>query len=309
MNISNNENNKDMRDAFFDEIYLSSMNNKNIVVITNDMDIYSLRELKTKRPNQFINVGVAEQNMINIASGLAYMGMKVIIYGIAPFIVYRCYEQIKFNICSMNLPVTIVGIGSGLSFAFDGPTHHAIQDISVMNALPEMQILNPSDSDSAKHCSDLVLNSESPFYVRMDKGMHPKIHNSNKYEPFKIIKKFNNNVILSSGTIINNVIDSVKTKDIGIIDIISLKPFPAEIFNIIKDVENVIIIEEHSVTGGLGSIFSDHATIRNLKFNIHLIGFENKQILEYGSREWFYNQSGLDVKSLTKRIDKILNAE
>ena len=105
---------------------------------------------------------------------------------------------------------------------------------------------------------------------------------------------------LSSGTIINNVIDSVKDKDIGIIDVISLKPFPEQIFDIIKDVENVIIIEEHSVTGGLGSIFSDQANILNLKFNIHLIGFENKQILEYGSREWFYNKSGLDVKSLTK---------
>ncbi|MAW67098.1 MAG: hypothetical protein CL708_04615 [Chloroflexi bacterium] len=307
MNISNDTSNKDMRDAFFDEIYLSSMDNKNIVVITNDMDIFSLRELKTQRPNQFINVGVAEQNMINIASGLASMGMKVIIYGIAPFVVYRCYEQIKFNICSMNLPVTIVGIGSGLSFAFDGPTHHAIQDISVMSALPEMQILNPSDSASAKYCSDLVLNSESPFYVRMDKGIHPKIHDLNKYEPFKIIKQFNNNVILSSGTIINNVIDSVKDKDIGIIDVISLKPFPEQIFDIIKDVENVIIIEEHSVTGGLGSIFSDQANILNLNFNIHLIGFENKQILEYGSREWFYNKSGLDVKSLTKSIDNILN--
>ena len=99
MNISNDTSNKDMRDAFFDEIYLSSMDNKNIVVITNDMDIFSLRELKTQRPNQFINVGVAEQNMINIASGLASMGMKVIIYGIAPFVVYRCYEQIKFKVC------------------------------------------------------------------------------------------------------------------------------------------------------------------------------------------------------------------
>ena len=92
-----------------------------------------------------------------------------------------------------------------------------------------------------------------------------------------------------------------------LIDVISLKPFPEQIFDIIKDVENVIIIEEHSVTGGLGSIFSDQANILNLKFNIHLIGFENKQILEYGSREWFYNKSGLDVKSLTKSIDNILN--
>ena len=112
-------NNKDMRDAFFDEIYLESIKNPDLIVITNDMDIFSLRKLKKQRPNQFINVGVAEQNMINIASGLASTGMKVIIYGIAPFVVFRCFEQIKMNICSMNLPVSIVGIGSGVSFAFD----------------------------------------------------------------------------------------------------------------------------------------------------------------------------------------------
>ena len=180
--------NKDMRDAFFDEIYLESINNPNLIVITNDMDIFSLRKLKEQRPNQFINVGVAEQNMINIASGLASCGMKVIIYGIAPFVVFRCFEQIKMNFCSMNLPVSIVGIGSGVSFAFDGPTHHAIQDISVMNALPEMNILNPSDSNSAKQCSNLILNTENPYNVRLDKGVHPKLHNFDKFESFKIIK-------------------------------------------------------------------------------------------------------------------------
>ena len=93
MNISNDTSNKDMRDAFFDEIYLSSMDNKNIVVITNDMDIFSLRELKTQRPNQFINVGVAEQNMINIASGLASeRNCETYLLGICPSKKCPCKE-------------------------------------------------------------------------------------------------------------------------------------------------------------------------------------------------------------------------
>ena len=307
MNISDSNKNKDMRDAFFDEIYLESINNPNLIVITNDMDIFSLRKLKEQRPNQFINVGVAEQNMINIASGLASCGMKVIIYGIAPFVVFRCYEQIKFNICSMNLPVSIVGIGTGVSFAFDGPTHHAIQDISVMNALPEMHILNPSDSNSAKHCSDMILKNENPFYVRLDKGVHPKIHNFKKFESYKIIKPIHKTTILSTGTMVSNVMKATKDIiNIGLIDIIKLKPFPLEVLKILKNTEKVIIIEEHSKSGGLGSIFNDISIENGLNVKLDIIGFENKQLLEYGSRDWFHKEAKIDPKSLNQKILKII---
>ena len=299
--------NKDMRDAFFDEIYLESINNPNLIVITNDMDIFSLRKLKKQRPNQFINIGVAEQNMINIASGLASCGMKVIIYGIAPFVVFRCFEQIKMNICSMNLPVSIVGIGSGVSFAFDGPTHHAIQDISVMNALPEMNILNPSDSNSAKQCSDLILNTENPFYVRLDKGVHPKVHDFDKFESFKIIKPIQKTTILSTGTMVSNVMKATKNiMNIGLIDIIKLKPFPLEVIKILENTDNVIVIEEHSKSGGLGSIFNDIAAENNLNVKLNFIGFENKQLLEYGSRDWFHKEAKIDFKSLTEKILRII---
>jgi len=300
-------NNKDMRDAFFDEIYLESIKNPDLIVITNDMDIFSLRKLKKQRPNQFINVGVAEQNMINIASGLASAGMKVIIYGIAPFVVFRCFEQIKMNICSMNLPVSIVGIGSGVSFAFDGPTHHAIQDISVMNALPEMSILNPSDSNSAKYCSDLILNTKNPFYVRLDKGVHPMIHNFEKFESFEIIKPIQKTTILSTGTIVSNVIEATKNiMNVGLIDIVKLKPFPSEIIKLLENTDNVIVIEEHSKSGGLASIFNDVAAENNFTAKLNFIGFENKQLLEYGSREWFHKKAKIDINSLTEKILGIL---
>ena len=307
MSTLETNNNKDMRDAFFDEIYLESINNPNLIVITNDMDIFSLRKLKEEKPNQFINVGVAEQNMINIASGLASCGMKVIIYGIAPFVVFRCYEQIKFNICSMNLPVCIVGIGSGVSFAFDGPTHHAIQDISVMNALPEMNILNPSDSNSAKYCSNVILNSHNPFYVRLDKGVYPEIHNLDKFESYKIVKPIQKTTILSTGTIVSKVIEATKDiPNIGLIDIIKLKPFPVDVLKVLENTENIIVIEEHSKSGGLGSIFNDVATAHGLSVRLNLIGFENKQLFEYGSRDWFHKKAKIDPHSLTEKILRII---
>ena len=241
------------------------------------------------------------------ASGLSSSGMKVIIYGIAPFVVFRCYEQIKFNICSMNLPVSIVGIGTGVSFAFDGPTHHAIQDISVMNALPEMHILNPSDSNSAKHCSDMILKNENPFYVRLDKGVHPKIHNFKKFESYKIIKPIHKTTILSTGTMVSNVMKATKDIiNIGLIDIIKLKPFPLEVLKILKNTEKVIIIEEHSKSGGLGSIFNDISIENGLNVKLDIIGFENKQLLEYGSRDWFHKEAKIDPKSLNQKILKII---
>ena len=115
---------RDIRDCFFDEVFDLACRDTQIIVVTNDMDIFSLRQFKKNFPERFINVGVAEQNMINIAAGLASCGKKVVIYGITPFLIYRCFEQIKFNICSMSLPVVFAGVGVGLAFSYDGPTHH-----------------------------------------------------------------------------------------------------------------------------------------------------------------------------------------
>ena len=107
----------DIRDAFFDEIYDIASKDKNVIFITADADAFSLRRYKRDFPEQFINVGVAEQNMVLIAAGLALSGKKVFVYSIIPFITMRCYEHIKANICSMDLDVTIIGCGAGLSFS------------------------------------------------------------------------------------------------------------------------------------------------------------------------------------------------
>ena len=188
---NNNTMQKDIRDAFFDELYQIGSTDRDVVILTNDMDVFSLKEFRNNYPEQFINIGVAEQNMINVAAGLASCGKKVYIFGILSFVTFRCYEQIKFNICSMNLPVTIVGMGSGLSFGFDGPTHHAIQDIIVMNALPEMMILNPSDSRSAAACAHISYKAGTPTYVRIDKGQYPEFYitSDNFNRGLKILRK------------------------------------------------------------------------------------------------------------------------
>ena len=160
-----NLNGIDIRDSFFDQLYLKGSTNKNIIILSADMDTFSLRKFSKDFPNQYINVGVSEQNMINVASGLAMSGKIVFCYSIASFATLRCFEQIKVNICSMNLPVTIVGAGAGFSFGYDGPTHHGHQDLSSMKLLPEMSIFELSSNDLAKNV-DFSIEKKSPLYIR-----------------------------------------------------------------------------------------------------------------------------------------------
>ena len=108
--------------------------------------------------------------MVTVATGLALSGKNVFIYAILSFMTMRCYEQIKFNICSMNLPITLIGLGAGLSFEFDGPSHHGVGDIGIMRMLPEMTIHNPASPPAAEASAQMYYDSPTPVCVRLDKG-------------------------------------------------------------------------------------------------------------------------------------------
>lgn len=302
----------DIRDAFFDKIYDFAAKDKNVIFITADADAFSLRKYKKDFPGQFINIGVAEQNLIAVAAGLALCGKKVYIYAIIPFITMRCYEHIKVNICSMTLPVTIIGLGSGLSFGNDGPTHHAMQDISVMRTLPEMTIFNPADSCSAAACAELSYKIKEPSYVRIDKGVLPTLYNDKDdfSKGLKEIRKVSDINIISTGIMSQEAIkvaDELKKHSInaGVIDLFRVKrPDEKELINKIKKSKQIVTIEENSIVGGIGTIVSEILADNNLCIPLKRIALEDKQYFEYGTREWFFTNYGLDVKSITKTILK-----
>ncbi len=305
----------DIRDAFFDKIYEIASVDKNVIFMTADADAFSLKKFKKDFPNQFMNVGVSEQNLITVAAGLALSGKKVFIYAIIPFITMRCYEQIKVNICSMNLPVTIIGSGSGLSFGNDGPTHHAIQDISVMRTLPEITILNPSDSTSASECASLSYESKCrPVYVRLDKGTFPNIYNENDNysDGLKIIRKLSDINIISTGYMTHTSIDVALyfkrylDLNIGIIDVYRLKPINKDLLLKIIDTSRIIItIEENSIVGGLGTFISEIITDTQRNVILKRIALPDKQCFEYGSREWLHEKYEIDENSIIDCIIKM----
>ena len=162
----------DIRDAFFEELYIIAQEDKSVVFLTADMGAWGLTKFREDMPDRFFNVGVAEQNLINVSAGLTLAGKNVFAYAIAPFITYRCYEQIKVNLCDNKLPVTIIGAGSGLTYKTDGPTHHCVFDIPIMRVLP-VTILTPHNEDEARQSVRMGYENAMPTYVRLGRGEFP----------------------------------------------------------------------------------------------------------------------------------------
>ena len=305
----------DIRDAFFDQIYLRGSYNENIIILSADMDAFSLRKFSKDYPNQYINVGVSEQNMINIAAGLAISGKIVFCYSIASFATLRCFEQIKVNLCSLNLPVTIIGAGAGFSFGYDGPTHHGLQDLSSMRLLPEMTILELSTNDLAQKSVDFSIKNKGPNYIRLDKGPFPEWKNCeiSFSKGFRIIKPLSNINLITNGYMTRKVLevaDLLEEKGLrcGVVDLFRIKPFPETFFKeVIITSKKLISIEESCITGGLGTTLSEIIAQSSHGCHLKVIGFPDKQFIEYGEREWFHKKYQLDKKGIVQKLNDFLH--
>ena len=299
--------NKDIRDSFFDQIYEMARKDKNIIFISADADAFSLRQFKENLPDQFINVGVAEQNMALVATGLALEGKRVFIYSITSFIAMRCFEQIKVNICSMNLPIAIIGLGSGYSFSYDGPTHHATQDIAIMRTLPEVTILNPCDETSAKNAAIHCCTANNPTYVRIDKGAHQKIYETKDCDVgIKMLSNKSKVKIISTGYMTHKMIELSQDLHVDVVDLYKLKPLNIDLLKkILEDSNFVLTVEENTCIGGLGSMICEILVDNNIHTRLKRFSLEDKQEFKFGSRDWLIENGGLKMQDIKKFIEDI----
>lgn len=301
----------DMRDAFFDELYTMAKNDPDVVFLTADMGAYSLVRFKNDLGSQYINVGVAEQNMVNIAAGLALGGKRVFIYSIIPFVTLRCYEQIKVDICCMNLPVTIIGVGAGFAYGSDGPTHHATQDIAAMRALPEITILNPSDSVMSAAFAKIAYKNSSPTYVRIDKGTFPLIYDeksSDFSEGLAELREGDDATIISTGIMVHKALEVAeillaRSISAGVIDLYRIKPLNIEaLLKFIGKSRLIVTLEENTIIGGIGSMVSEVLS-DNIKFiPLRRIAIPDQHCFKAGDRESLHTLYNLDIESIVKNI-------
>jgi len=299
----------DIRDAFFDELYQLAVNDTNVVLMTADMGAFSLERFRKDFHDRFINVGIAEQNLISTAAGLALTGKKVFVYAIIPFITLRCLEQIKVDLCVMNLPVTIVGAGAGFTYSSDGPTHHAIEDVSVMRALPGIAIYNPSDQMTAKAAAQQAYKSTGPVYVRLDKGAFPVLHRAadDLSKGLAYIRKGYKLLVIATGCMTHvslELSDAMQGAGVnaGVVDLYRIKPIPNELVEIAKEYDFVVTLEEHTLPGGMGSAVVELFADEGLMIPVKRLGIPDMYPEGYGDREWMKRGFGLDKDSLFSRI-------
>lgn len=308
--MNNSSRKIDFRNAFFDEMYNISLNNKKLIFLTGDISAYSLPKFQKKFPDRFYNLGITEQSMVTIASGLAMNNKKVFMFSMIPFLTMRCYEHIKIDICSHKLPVTLIGLGSGLSYDTDGHSAQATFDIGVMRMLPELSIFNPSDATSAAKMCKILSTNKEPSYIRLDKSQQKIIYNKNENfdSNFKLIGKDKNICLISTGIMVHQCIElskMLKRKNIysSVLDLYKLKPInEKKILNTLKDFKKIIIIDENTFSGGIASIIAEIFTKNNFKKTTQFFCLKNEQNLKYGTRDWLHKEHCVDLNYIYKKI-------
>lgn len=303
---------KGMRDFFFQSLLAEAKKNKNLILVTADTGAICHDEFKRKLTNQYINVGIAEQNMIGLAAGLSLAGKLVYIYGITPFVTMRCYEQIRVDLCCMNLPVSIVGIGAGLDYSTLGVTHHGTEDIALMNALPRMEIYSPADGLTAAALAKKNNYKEGPRYIRLDRTGLPSVYSSSKEidfsKGFSVFGKKKSLYIIATGRMVYAALRVSKELSLGfigtgVIDLFKIKPLnKKDLWRVLKNADYVLSLEEHFLSGGVGSIIASLFVSQKDHPKFKSLGIPDKFCSHYGDREYLQSLYGLDVVSIIDSI-------
>lgn len=287
-----------MRTAFIKELVKEAKINKSIFLIVADLGFSVVEPFAEQFPDRFLNVGIAEQNMAGIASGLAMEGYNVFIYSIGNFPTLRCMEQIRYDICYHNVNVKIIAVGGGYAYASLGASHHATEEIGMLRTIPNIMVCSPGDPEEMRAITRFTSNHAGPCYIRIGKAGEPEVH-----------QKFNKSISSIKGGDILNVISG---KDIAVFSSgamldysanyilnyklsASLYSFPfikpidnAQFVDIIKKYKRIITIEEHQLNGGFGSSILEH--INDLKEKNVSIPFP--EIKRIGINNSFYSVAG-----------------
>lgn len=305
----------DIRDAFFDEVYRLAQSDRRVMVLTDDQGAFALDKIRADLPGQYINIGIAEQNLINVAAGLALGGLKPFACGISNFMSLRCCEQISVNLCAMNLPVTIVASGGGLTYSGDGPTHHSIQDAAVMRTMPNIQIFNPADAASTAACARLCHEAEGPSYVRIEKGVLPALHATPADLRSGLARLMHGDevLIISTGFLTQTAVrvaEQLHAQDIacGVLDLFRIKPLNiSALLANLRRARHVVIMEEQTPVGGIASLICEILGEHAIAVPVRRYGLPDAPCYRYGTREWLHEQFGLDAATVAREVAEWLH--
>jgi len=299
----------DMRDAFFQSVYDCVKKDKNVIVITADHGAFGLTKIQNDFPKQYLNVGIAEQNMISLAAGLAACGKIVYVYSINNFISLRSLEHVNLDLCSMELHVNLVGVGAGFTYSTDGPTHQGMQDLQAMSVLPNLQIYNVTDEINSYNLGKMGYIKPGPKYFRIEKGKNPRIYSDDDFtDGLKKIIHSNETLIISSGFMTHTAIKvSSMLKNVGVVDVYRVKPLNEKMLvNIVNSVKNIVVLEEATYSGGICEKIGFLIAKNNLQCNFLPIAVKDKPCYYYGTRQMLHKKYDIDADSVYEKIINFL---
>ncbi len=303
-----------MRDAFVRTLTEIAARDPRVLLITGDLGFGVLTDFAAKFPRQYLNAGVAEQNMTGLAVGLALEGRVVFTYSIANFPTLRCLEQIRNDACYHHANVKIVAIGGGFAYGPLGASHHATEDLAVMCALPNLTVVAPGDPVETAAATRAIFAHSGPCYLRLGRGGEPKIHaDVIDFQIGRAVTLFEGAevVLISTGGILNNAhaacrLLRARGVDAGLISMHTLKPIDhVAVTAAAMKAQRIVTIEEHSVHGGLGSTVSEIlAEMPHPRARLKRIGLPSVFPPVVGDQEYLRHLYGLSAEAIADAVQK-----
>lgn len=309
------ENKIPCRKAFTNKLIGLAKNDPNIVVLTSDArGSVTLNEFAQQLPEQFVELGIAEQNAVGVATGMALSGKNAFVCGPACFYSSRSYEQIKVDVAYTRSNVKVIGVSGGVSYGALGSTHHSLNDVAAMRALPGLAIILPCDNFQTEKMTAFLAEYSGPVYVRMGRGAVPRVYKDNM-APFEMGKANtlldgSDITLIACGEAVYHAYQAGLTLhnqgiSARVLDMHTLKPLDEEAVNkAMFETRAIITIEEHSIFGGLGSAVAERV-VQNKPLPMKIIGFPDENAVHGSSKELF-EYYGISAKNIAKNAVDLL---
>lgn len=300
-----------MRTAFIDTLLEVARARPDVMLLTADLGYSVLERFRDALPRQFLNVGVAEQNMIGVAAGLAHVGKTVFAYSIANFPTLRCLEQVRNDVCYHGLRVHVVAVGGGFTYSTQGYTHHGVEDIGVMRALPGLTVVAPGDPLEAAAATRALCSHAGPAYLRLGKAGEPRVHET--LERFTLGRALQlcdgaDLTLVSTGGMLRHTVDvadALRRQGVGarVLSMHTVKPLDEDaIARAIDETGAVLTVEEHNVGSGLGAAVAQVVASRpGRKPAFRAFGVPDEPYSRVGGVEYMREMMG-DLRSVALEL-------
>jgi transketolase len=305
-----------MRDAFLECIWRAMAEDNTIFFTCADFGSPVLDKIRADFSDRYVNVGIAEQNLINVSAGLALEGYTVFAYAIAPFITMRCYEQVRVNLALLSevrrMNVNLIGVGAGYSYVVSGPTHQCYEDITLMRALPKFQVLSPADHVTASAFFDTCVETSGPKYLRFDAQVLPVIYERGAPDipkGFHIHTRGETICLVATGYMLHTALKAAAELagegiTVGVIDVFDLVRFSTgELEDALRPYIGIVSLEEgFRGRGGLDSLLFEFIARRGLKARVMNIGVEAAYQFELGTRKELHERVGIGLQAVLNSV-------